>query len=115
MMDIRKHQEACLATWDALFEDKQHVPRCPQTEVFRFITRLEHGFPERPLARWDQCCGAGRKIILIARMGHDAFASDVSPTDIEHLQEWARETGLSCRAALTDMIQNPWEEGRRYA
>ena len=103
-----------MATWDELFKDKQHLLTFPQTEVIKFIKRLENDFTSRPLAIWDQCCGGGRHAVLIAQMGHHALGSDISPTGIAHLRKWASETGLSCQTAVADMTQNPWEKGHQF-
>ena len=68
-----------MATWNELFKDERHIRRYPQPEVIQFVQRLELTFDDRPLKIWDQCCGGGRHSILIAEMGHEAYASDVSP------------------------------------
>ena len=103
-----------MATWDELFKDKQNVLTFPQTEVIKFIKRLENDFSSRPLDIWDQCCGGGRHTILIAQMGHNAFGSDISSTGIEHLQKWAKETGLTCQTAVSEMTRKIWKEEQKF-
>lgn len=103
-----------MATWNELFKSKKHILEFPQTEVFKFIRRLESEFDVQPLAIWDQCCGAGRNTLLIAEMGHRAFASDVSSIGIDNLHKWSERVGLSCQTAVADMTVNPWKEGQRF-
>jgi 2-polyprenyl-3-methyl-5-hydroxy-6-metoxy-1,4-benzoquinol methylase len=103
-----------VATWDELFKNKQHILEFPQTEVIKFIKRLENDFTSRPLAVWDQCCGGGRHSILIAQMGHYAYGSDISPTGVEHLQKRVKEIGLPCQTAIADMTQKPWKDGQQF-
>ena len=103
-----------MGTWDELYQDKSNIPDYPQPEVIRFIQRLESTFPERPLFLWDHCCGGGRHSILGARRGHRLFASDESPTGIQHLQHWASDQKLDCTTAVADMTDNPWGEAIQF-
>jgi 2-polyprenyl-3-methyl-5-hydroxy-6-metoxy-1,4-benzoquinol methylase len=103
-----------MATWDELFKDKRHIRRYPQPEVIRFVQRLEQAFAGRPLKIWDQCCGGGRHSILVAEMGHEPYASDVSPVGIANLRQWASERNFACRTDVSDMTENPWGPNERF-
>jgi SAM-dependent methyltransferase len=103
-----------MATWDELFKNKQHIFEFPQTEVFKFIKRLENDFTPRPLTVWDYCCGGGRHSILLAEMGHNAFGSDISPTGIDYLRQCVKAKRLHCQTAVADMTENPWEKQQQF-
>jgi 2-polyprenyl-3-methyl-5-hydroxy-6-metoxy-1,4-benzoquinol methylase len=103
-----------MATWEQLFRNERHILRFPQPEVIKFVQRLESAFQERPLKVWDQCCGGGRHGIAVAKMGHQAFASDVSRTGVSNLIQWAADSGLACHTAVADMTQNPWTADQKF-
>lgn len=103
-----------MPTWDELFRNKEHILRFPQPEATKFIQRLETAFDQRPLEIWDLCCGAGRHSITISQMGHQAFATDISPTGTRNLSEWAAELQLQCKTAVCDMSINPWPAGQKF-
>jgi cyclopropane fatty-acyl-phospholipid synthase-like methyltransferase len=99
-----------MPTWDELFNEKKNILYFPQTEVMKFINRLESTFDRRPLTIWDLCCGAGRNSVAIAKVGHDVYSSDVSPTGVTNLESLLRAEDLHCETEICDMSENPWEK-----
>lgn len=99
-----------MPTWDELFKDKKNILTFPQTEVMKFVDRLESTFDIRPLAIWDLCCGAGRNSVAIAKIGHNVYSSDVSPTGVNNLQSWLRSEDLWCETQVCEMSENPWKK-----
>lgn len=81
----------------------------PQTEVLKFVERLESTFNVHPLKIWDHCCGTGRNSIAMAKMGHNVYSSDISQTGTTHLESLVSEKELSCETANCDMTMNPWQ------
>ena len=99
-----------MPTWDELFKDKKNIFVFPQTEVMKFVNRLESTFDQRPLVIWDLCCGAGRNSVAIVKIGHDVYSSDASPTGVSNLQSWLRAENLRCETQVCEMNENPWEK-----
>jgi hypothetical protein len=54
-----------MPSWDELFKEKKNILEFPQTEVLKFVKRLESTYVKRPLSIWDLCCGAGRNSIAV--------------------------------------------------
>jgi SAM-dependent methyltransferase len=107
-----KNGEYALAAWNELFLDESFIAVAPQPEVYKFVKVLEGVFPERPLSLWDLCCGAGRHTVLIARMGHHAYGSDISENGIGHARKWLEREGLDAALAVADMTDNPFADVR---
>jgi SAM-dependent methyltransferase len=103
-----------MAKWDDLFLDERFVEEAPQAEVQRFVKKLEGAFAERPLRVWDLCCGAGRHTLLVARMGHEAFASDISENGIRRTRGRLEKERLAGRLELADMTRDPWGGARLH-
>lgn len=99
-----------MPTWDELFKDKKNILAFPQTEVLKFVDRLESTFNKRPLEIWDLCCGAGRNSITIAKIGHNVYSSDISPTGVNNLKSWLRSEDLRCETQVCEMSVNPWKK-----
>ena len=99
-----------MPTWDELFKVKKNILDFPQTEVMKFVNRLESTFDRRPLSIWDLCCGAGRNSVAIARVGHEVYSSDVSPTGVANLQSWLSSENLQCETHICEMSENPWKK-----
>jgi SAM-dependent methyltransferase len=97
-----------MATWNELFLNVDNVRLFPQTEIYKFIKKIEGIFNERPLKIWDQCCGGGRHSILISQMGHNVFSSDESENGLAYLKEWLKREKLIGEIKKCDMIINPW-------
>jgi SAM-dependent methyltransferase len=97
-----------MPTWDELFKDKKNVWDFPQTEVMKFVNRLESTFDRRPLIIWDLCCGAGRNSVAIAKVGHKVYSSDVSPTGVNNLKTWLKSENQQCETQVCEMEVNPW-------
>ena len=97
-----------MPSWDELFKKKENILDFPQTEVLKFVKRLESTFRKRPLLIWDLCCGAGRNSIAIAEIGHAVYSSDVSPTGVNHLKALLKTKRYHCETAVCDMTINPW-------
>lgn len=95
-----------MATWNELFLDEKFIAALPQPEVYRFVKVLEASFPERPLSIWDFCCGAGRHTVLLSRMGHNAYGSDISENGINHTRKWLESKGLKATLKVSDMTDS---------
>jgi len=99
-----------MPTWDDLFKEKKNILDFPQTEAMKFVNRLESTFDRRPLIIWDLCCGAGRNSVAIARVGHEVYSSDVSPTGIANLKLWLSSENLRGETHICEMNENPWKK-----
>ena len=99
-----------MPSWDELFKEKENILEFPQTEVLKFVKRLESTIRERPLSIWDLCCGAGRNSIAITEIGHVVYSSDVSPTGVKNLKSLFEAKGYHCETAVCDMTVNPWKK-----
>lgn len=97
-----------MASWNELFADEKNRELIPETAVYRFCRIVEDAFDERPLKFWDLGCGAGRHTVALARLGHDAYATDNAPRAIELTKEWLTEFDLSADVRLADMTDCPW-------
>lgn len=97
-----------MADWNELFLDNKNINIIPQQEVYKFIKKIEGIFTERPLLIWDLCCGAGRHTILVSKMGHSIYGSDVSVNGINHTRKWLRSENLKAELAVSDMTVFPW-------
>ena len=98
-----------LASWNELFLDERNIAALPQPEVYRFVKKLEGAFTQEKLSIWDLCCGAGRHTVLIAKMGHNAFGSDISENGIEHTKMWLKNNCLEADLKISDMTEFPWK------
>ncbi len=99
-----------MPSWDELFKDKENIMDFHQTEVLKFVKRLESHYEKRPLSIWDLCCGAGRNSIAIAEIGHSVYSSDVSPTGVNNLKKLLETKRYHCETAVCDMSVNPWQK-----
>jgi tellurite methyltransferase len=73
----------------------------PQPEVIAFI---ESQLPAaRPMVL-DLGCGIGRHAIAFALAGFNVTATDASAEAVCHLDNWAKELGLSVRTQICDSI-----------
>jgi len=97
-------------TWNELFLDEKNIKRAPESEVYRFIVALEELFSERPLRIWDLCCGAGRHTVMMAKLGHEVYASDNAPNAIRLTRQWLTDMKLQAQVELADMTVFPWPE-----
>jgi SAM-dependent methyltransferase len=97
-----------MADWNDLFLNNKYINIIPQQEVYKFIKKIEGIFTERPLLIWDLCCGAGRHTILISKMGHSVYGSDISENGIYHTRKWLEKEGLKAELAISDMTVSPW-------
>jgi hypothetical protein len=48
-----------MPTWDDLFKDNSNIQNFPQTEVLKFVQRLEKAFNKRPLKYGTFVVGLG--------------------------------------------------------
>ena len=99
-----------MPSWDELFKERKNILDFPQTEVMKFVDRLESTFDRRPLAIWDLCCGAGQNSVAIAKMGHTVYSSDASPTGVSNLQSLLDSRDCHCETKVCDMSINPWDK-----
>ena len=97
-----------ITTWNEFFVNENNIKKAPEPEVYRFVVALEKLFSERPLRLWDVCCGAGRHTIVLARLGHETYASDNAPNAVNLTREWLVEMKLQAQVKLTDMTVCPW-------
>ena len=98
-----------MATWNELFLDERNIAALPQPEVYKFIKKLEGVFKGKVLSIWDLCCGAGRHSVLIAKMGHKVFGSDISENGIAYAERWMGNNKLKAEFRISDMTEFPWE------
>lgn len=98
-----------MATWNELFLDEKHIAALPQPEVYKFIKKLEGSFKENTLSIWDLCCGAGRHTVLISKMGHKVFGSDIAENGINYARKWLTSNGLEAELKISDMTELPWK------
>ncbi len=89
-----------MPSWDEILKEKDNIPTYPQTEVLKFVKRLELTFNKKPLKIWDLCCGAGRNSMAIAEMGHMTYSSDISPTGINNLRSLIDGKNFRCETAV---------------
>ena len=54
----------------------------------------------------DLGCGLGRNAIAFAQAGFNVTATDLSPTAVSHLQEWAQQLDLRIRTMTCDFIED---------
>jgi SAM-dependent methyltransferase len=99
-----------MATWNELFSDEKYRFKAAESEIQRFVVLLEKLFSERPLRIWDICCGTGRHTVLIAGLGHKAYASDIALNAIQLAQEWLAQFNLKAEVQLADMTTCPWKK-----
>lgn len=97
-----------MADWNELFLNNKYINVLPQQEIYKFIKKLEVMFAERPLLIWDLCCGAGRHTVLISKMGHSVYGSDISENGINHSRKWLESENLEAELAISDMTVFPW-------
>jgi cyclopropane fatty-acyl-phospholipid synthase-like methyltransferase len=97
-------------SWNELFLDEKNRAKIPASEVHKFVLVLEKLFSARPLNLWDLCCGAGRHTILLAKLGHRIYASDIAPNAVELTGKWLEEENLEATLAVEDMTICPWPE-----
>lgn len=99
-----------MATWNELFLEEKHIAVLPQPEVYKFIKKIEGSFEDSQLNIWDLCCGAGRHTVLVSKMGHATYGSDVSENGINHTKQRLKREGLSANLKISDMTKNPWSK-----
>jgi cyclopropane fatty-acyl-phospholipid synthase-like methyltransferase len=99
-----------MPTWNELFLNKENIKLFPQTEIYRFIKKVEGVFSDRPLRIWDHCCGGGRHSILASQMRHSVYSSDISENGLAHLKDWMAKESLLVEVEQSDMSVNPWNE-----
>jgi 2-polyprenyl-3-methyl-5-hydroxy-6-metoxy-1,4-benzoquinol methylase len=99
-----------MPTWNELFLKKENIKQFPQTEIFRYVKKLEGAFTVTPLRIWDHCCGGGRHSILASQMGHNVYSSDISENGLLHLRKWMSKEDCHLEIEQSDMCINPWKE-----
>lgn len=98
-----------MANWDQLFYDAENCEKAPEAELYRFVSLVEKKFSERPLCLWDLGCGAGRHTVAMAKLGHEAYATDISPKGVELTREWVNNMHLTAKIELADMTECPFK------
>jgi len=58
----------------------------------------------------DVGCGLGRHTVMLARMGFNASAFDLSQLAVEKTNAWLNEQGLKAAVVTADMLQMPYPD-----
>lgn len=97
--------EAITAHWDRRAEtfdaEPDHGLAEPATRA-AWRRRLASWLPEPPARVADLGCGTGTLAVLLAVMGHDVMASDISSEMVERARHKARSSGVRVDLATVD-------------
>lgn len=97
--------ETIAAHWDgraATFDDEpDHGLAEPSTRTAR-SHRLAQWLPAPPARVADLGCGTGSLAVLLATMGYDVTASDISPEMVERARHKARAADVRIEVAVSD-------------
>jgi SAM-dependent methyltransferase len=95
-------QQGLQAKWDSRHRDPDKQPSTAQV-----LTQNRHLLPKQGRAL-DLACGLGGNALLLAQLGLDVVAWDISPVAIERLKGFAREQGLvNLSAEVRDLQRAP--------
>ena len=86
--------------WDTIYRKREVLPTAALV--------LQHLLPQQGVAL-DLACGQGGNALLLAGMGLDVSAYDVSAVAIEQLRQAASSKGLKVDAQVRDIIESPPE------
>jgi SAM-dependent methyltransferase len=99
------------AHWNALHASRRFRPLYPSENVVRFLTGLRAQFPAQTQYRLlDIGTGAGRHMLLAAKLGFSAFGVDISLTGLSHARELIHETNLTGSVTLASMTSLPFAD-----
>ncbi|NQY27385.1 MAG: class I SAM-dependent methyltransferase [Piscirickettsiaceae bacterium] len=87
--------------WDAIYREKETVPSAALV-----LQQNQHLLPAKGVAL-DLACGQGGNALLLAEVGLDVLAYDISAVAIEQLQQTAKENGLVIDAQTRNIIASP--------
>jgi len=79
----------------------------PSEESYYIINRWEEKGYKDVL---DFGCGLGRHSIFFAKKGFNVSAFDLSQEGINHLENWAKDEGLTVDLTVADMISLPYKD-----
>jgi 2-polyprenyl-3-methyl-5-hydroxy-6-metoxy-1,4-benzoquinol methylase len=91
-------------SWDAYWSEEDHHEwwERPAPAVLALIESLSPA--ERPEVL-DLGCGLGRHAIAFAQAGFRVTATDAAKKAVDHLDEWAKQLGLSIRTRVCDAVE----------
>jgi len=89
--------------WDKVYSQKLMEPTASLV-----LSENKHLLPENGLAL-DLACGQGGNARLLAEMGLDVLAWDLSPVAIEQLNQFAKSNVLAIDAQVQDVLSSPPE------
>jgi SAM-dependent methyltransferase len=89
-------------TWDDKWRDLKTIGKwlAPDATVEKLARELRTDETQRAL---DLGCGAGRHVVLLARLGYETCGSDFSQAAVEHCRQWLRREDLSATVMQADM------------
>jgi len=87
--------------WNAIYSQKKGRPTAAKVLIDN-----QHLLPKRGAAL-DLACGQGGNALLLAKLGLDVHAWDLSSVAIEQLQKYADGEALLINAQVRDVIQHP--------
>jgi tellurite methyltransferase len=67
------------------------------------VAKIAPSLQGKAVTALDLGCGEGRNALYLAGLGFKTTAVDISPSGIEKLQTYAKETGLKIEALVCDM------------
>jgi 2-polyprenyl-3-methyl-5-hydroxy-6-metoxy-1,4-benzoquinol methylase len=86
--------------WNKLYRDGLFTEFLPEREVIEFSSLLRRRRLRRVL---DLGCGAGRHLVLLAKMGFEVYGVDISIAAIMKASERLNRLGLNAELCLGDM------------
>lgn len=89
------------AKWDAIYKQREG-----EITAAAVLSDNQHLLPESGKAL-DLACGRGGNALLLAKLGMEVCAWDISPVAIEQLQHSAKLQNLAIDAHVNDVLLNP--------
>lgn len=89
--------------WDVIYSNKVNTPTASLV-----LTQNQHLLPKEGMAL-DLACGQGGNALLLAKMGLEVSAWDISPVAIKQLQDFTVLNKVSIDAQVRDVIASPPE------
>ena len=99
-----------MSGWDSLFADpfwRRWAERPPLPVTRNWIERIRRAGVKRV---YDLGCGMGRHTVLLASLGFDVVASDVSALAVEATRASLERSGLSAEVVEADMCGIPFAD-----
>ena len=89
--------------WDTIYREREVLPTAALV-----LQQNQHLLPQQGVAL-ELACGQGGNALLLAGMGLDVSAYDVSAVAIEQLRQAASSKSLRVDAQVRDIIESPPE------